>query len=75
MCLLLCPLQWKSLAWCCFILCGASFANMRNVDSDIKSLTMSITFASMSLVSAYTGDDKHAVGVPVSSGSASLDAP
>lgn len=48
---------------------------MRSLDSDVKSLTMSIMFASMSLVSAYTGDDTHAVSIPVPTGAASLDAP
>lgn len=65
--------QWKALAWACFIFCGASFVNMRNLDSDVKQLSMSIMFATMSLVSAYTGDQSTTVTVPLSTGSASLD--
>uniref|UniRef100_K3X4B9 Protein Asterix n=1 Tax=Globisporangium ultimum (strain ATCC 200006 / CBS 805.95 / DAOM BR144) TaxID=431595 RepID=K3X4B9_GLOUD len=67
-------LKWKALAWACFICCGASFGNMRNLDSDVKQLSMSIMFATMSLVSAYTGDESTTVTVPLSSGTASLDA-
>lgn len=68
-------LQWKSLAWCCFIFCFASFINMRSLESDVKSLSMSIMLASMSLVSAYTGDQQHAITIPIPAGSAALDGP
>lgn len=67
-------LQWKALAWWCFICCGASFINMRSLDSDVKSLSMSIMFASMSLVSAYSGDQSSTITIPVSAGTASLEA-
>ncbi|DAZ95864.1 TPA: hypothetical protein N0F65_009066 [Lagenidium giganteum] len=46
-------LKWKPFAWASFVFCAISFANLRAADVNTRQLSMSIMFATMSIVSAY----------------------
>uniref|UniRef100_A0A7N0T1H8 Protein Asterix n=1 Tax=Kalanchoe fedtschenkoi TaxID=63787 RepID=A0A7N0T1H8_KALFE len=47
--------RYKLSSWMALIFCAQSLANMRNVETDLKQISMAMMFAVMGLVSNYLG--------------------
>uniref|UniRef100_A0A9I9DFE6 Protein Asterix n=1 Tax=Cucumis melo TaxID=3656 RepID=A0A9I9DFE6_CUCME len=45
--------QYKLSSWLAIIFCAQSLANMRNVENDLKQISMAMMFAIMGLVTNY----------------------
>ncbi|KAL0752126.1 hypothetical protein Bca101_034129 [Brassica carinata] len=56
---LLC-LQYKICSWLAIIFCAQSLANMRNLENDLKQISMAMMFAVMGLVTNYLGPNRPA---------------
>ncbi|XP_057950769.1 protein Asterix [Malania oleifera] len=47
--------RYKMSSWLAIIFCAQSLANMRNVENDLKQISMAFMFAIMGLVTNYLG--------------------
>ncbi|XP_021893281.1 protein Asterix isoform X2 [Carica papaya] len=47
--------RYKLSSWVAIIFCAQSLANMRNIENDLKQISMAMMFAIMGLVSNYLG--------------------
>ncbi|EOY22035.1 hypothetical protein QUC31_007535 [Theobroma cacao] len=47
--------RYKLSSWLAIIFCAQSLANMRNVENDLKQISMAMMFAIMGLVTNYLG--------------------
>lgn len=47
--------RYKISSWLALIFCAQSLANMRNVENDLKQISMAMMFAIMGLVTNYVG--------------------
>ncbi|KAJ4713162.1 Protein Asterix [Melia azedarach] len=47
--------RYKLCSWLAIICCAQSLANMRNIETDLKQISMAMMFAIMGLVTNYLG--------------------
>ncbi|GAB2209439.1 hypothetical protein Droror1_Dr00026653 [Drosera rotundifolia] len=47
--------RYKLCSWLAIIFCAQSLANMRNIETDLKQVSMAMMFAIMGLVTNYLG--------------------
>ncbi|GMH17025.1 hypothetical protein Nepgr_018866 [Nepenthes gracilis] len=50
--------RYKLSSWLAIIFCAQSLANMRNIENDLKQITMAMMFAIMGLVTTYIGPSR-----------------
>ncbi|XP_068657209.1 protein Asterix-like [Aristolochia californica] len=48
-------LRYKLCSWFAIIFCAQSFVNMKNIETDLKHISMAMMFAIMGLVTNYMG--------------------
>ncbi|CAN7037446.1 unnamed protein product, partial [Brassica rapa subsp. trilocularis] len=53
-------IQYKICSWLALIFCAQSLANMRNLETDLKQISMAMMFAIMGLVTNYLGPNRPA---------------
>ncbi|KAF2563849.1 hypothetical protein F2Q70_00014123 [Brassica cretica] len=53
-------LGYKICSWLALIFCAQSLANMRNLETDLKQISMAMMFAIMGLVTNYLGPNRPA---------------
>ncbi|KAI6675634.1 hypothetical protein NL676_003540 [Syzygium grande] len=52
--------RYKLSSWLAIIFCAQSLANMRNMENDLKQISMAMMFAIMGLVTNYFGPTRPA---------------
>ncbi|OAY63132.1 protein Asterix [Ananas comosus] len=52
--------RYKLCSWLAIIFCAQSFANMKNIENDLKQVSMAFMFAVMGLVTNYFGPNRAA---------------
>ncbi|KAL1196767.1 Protein Asterix [Cardamine amara subsp. amara] len=52
--------RYKICSWLAIIFCAQSLANMRNLENDLKQISMAMMFAIMGLVTNYLGPNRPA---------------
>merc|ERR1712183_519265 len=50
--------RYKLCSWLAIIFCAQSLANMKNIENDLKQISMAMMFAIMGLVSNYMGPSR-----------------
>ncbi|KAI4335920.1 hypothetical protein L6164_014516 [Bauhinia variegata] len=50
--------RYKLCSWIALIFCAESLCNMRNIETDLKQVTMAIMFSIMGLVTNYFGPQR-----------------
>ncbi|GAB4845409.1 hypothetical protein Ancab_038816 [Ancistrocladus abbreviatus] len=50
--------RYKLCSWLAIIFCAQSLANMRNIENDLKQISMAMMFAIMGLVTNYMGPSR-----------------
>uniref|UniRef100_A0A1D1Z1G8 Protein Asterix n=1 Tax=Anthurium amnicola TaxID=1678845 RepID=A0A1D1Z1G8_9ARAE len=57
-------LRYKLCSWLALIFCAQSLANMRNLENDLKQISMAMMFAIMGFVTNYMGPSRSAATTP-----------
>ncbi|MQM20218.1 hypothetical protein Taro_053235 [Colocasia esculenta] len=55
--------SYKLCSWLAVIFCAQSLANMRNLENDLKQISMAMMFAIMGFVTNYMGPSRSAATV------------